>query len=161
MPLATVGSHTYSLSVPFVLVQNDDSAYGDAKGKGDRLEAVRWFVGVLLVCVLLAGGSSSSGDRIAFVSDRDGDDEILVMNADGTEVRQLTDNDDKDWVPSWSPGGDRIAFMSARGGDWEIFVMNADGTEARQLTDNDDSDTGPSWSPGGDRIVFTSNRDGD
>ena len=49
---------------------------------------MRRFVGVLLVCVLLAGcGGGSSGDRIAFTSDRDGDPEIFVMNADGTKVR--------------------------------------------------------------------------
>jgi Tol biopolymer transport system component len=91
---------------------------------------MRRFVGVLLACLLLAGcGGGSSGDRIAFMSDRDGDDEIFVMNTDGTEVRQLTDNDDSDWDPSWSPNGKRIAFKSARDGDWEIFVMNADGTD--------------------------------
>ena len=93
---------------------------------------MRRFVGALLVCALLAGYSSgSSGDRIAFVSDRDGDSEIFVMNADGTEVRQLTDNDDWDWntYPSWSPDGDRIVFANDRDGDWEIFVMNADGTD--------------------------------
>ena len=55
--------------------------------------------------------------------------EIFVMDADGTDVRQLTDNDHGDWDPSWSPDGDHIAFTGRRGGPQEeIFVMEADGT---------------------------------
>ena len=91
---------------------------------------MRRFVGVLLACVLLGGcGGGSSGDRISFTSRRDGDAEIFVMNADGTDVRQLTDNDDGEWNSSWSPDGDHIAFDSTRYGSNEIFVMNADGTD--------------------------------
>ena len=65
------------------------------------------------------------------------------MNADGTEVRQLTDNDDNR-SPAWSPDGARIAFNSGRYGyNFAIFVMNADGTEVHQLTDHDDDDFYP------------------
>jgi Tol biopolymer transport system component len=83
---------------------------------------------VLLACVLLAGcGGGSEDSKIAFESDRDGDSEIFVMNADGTGVTQLTDNDDGDWDPAWSPNGDKITFYGDRDGDSEIFVMNLDG----------------------------------
>jgi len=89
---------------------------------------MRRFVGVLLACVLLAGcGGGSEDSKIAFHSDRDGDEEIFVMNADGTGVTQLTDNDDGDWHPAWSPNGMKIAFESDRDGNNEIFVMNLDG----------------------------------
>ena len=89
---------------------------------------MRRFVGVLLACVLLAGcGGGSEDSKIAFHSDRDGADEIFVMNADGTGVTQLTDNDDGDWDPAWSPNGMKIAFESDRDGNNEIFVMNLDG----------------------------------
>ena len=118
----------------------------------------------VLACVAIGagcGGSGESGDLIAFESDRDGDYEVFVMNPDGTEVRQLTDNDDGDYFPVWSPDGKRIAFASDRDGDWEIFVMNTDGTEVRQLTDNDDDDGTPAWSPDGKRTAFTSGRYGD
>jgi len=99
-------------------------------------------------------GGDESGDLIAFHSDRDGDWEIFVMNADGTDVRQLTDNDDRDEFPAWSPDGKHIAFTSDRDGDTEIFVMNADGTDVRQLTDNDGSNLDPAWSPDGEHIAF-------
>ena len=90
---------------------------------------MKWLIAVL-ACVAVAGcgGGGESGDLIAFDSGRDGDHEIFVMNADGTEVRQLTDNDTVDGRPAWSPDGTRIAFQSDRYGDAEVFVMNADGT---------------------------------
>ncbi len=53
---------------------------------------------------------SPDGRRIAFESDRDGNDEIYVMNADGSGVTRLTDNDAIDRSPAWSPDGRRIAF---------------------------------------------------
>ncbi len=96
---------------------------------------MRRFVGVLLACVLLAGcGGGSEDGKIAFMSDRDGDLEIFVMNADGTGVTQLTDNDDvDDEAPAWSPNGMKIAFQSLRDGDYEVFVMDADGSNVVSL----------------------------
>ncbi len=97
-------------------------------------------------------------DRIAFVSDRDGDEEIYVMNADGSGVEQLTFNDSDDRYPAWSPDGSRIVFASERENDadmYDIYVMNADGSGVEQLTD-DCSNYAPAWSPDGDRIAFTS-----
>jgi Tol biopolymer transport system component len=78
----------------------------------------------------LASGSGSG--RIAFVSDRDGNNEIYVMNADGTGLTRLTDAGAG--YPAWSPDGSRIAFTSARDGHPNIYVMNADGTGVTQLT---------------------------
>ena len=108
----------------------------------------------------VAVGDIASLGRIAFVSGRDGDSEIYVMNADGSGVSRLTDNPGRDWNPRWSPDGGRIAFTSDRDGDSEIYVMNADGSGVSRLTDNSADDHNPSWSPDGGRIAFNSDRDG-
>ena len=135
---------------------------------------MKWLIAVL-ACVAMGaacGGGNESrdlfvrnnemGGLIAFHSDRAGDFEIFVMNPDGTEVRQLTDNDDMDAGPVWSPDDTRIAFVSDRAGDGEVYVMNADGTEVRQLTNNTNGWSGdPSWSPDGTHIAYTSYIGGD
>jgi len=108
---------------------------------------------------------SPDGAKIAFVSQRDENYEIYVMNADGSEKKRLT-NDANDngrfWGRfSWSPDGEKIAFESARYGDpnSEIYVMNTDGGGNKTLTSNSDYDGGPSWSPDGKKIAFESHRD--
>lgn len=104
---------------------------------------------------------SPDGGRIAFQSYRDGDADIYVMDANGSGVVQLTENDKLDWFPSWSPDGEHIAFASERDGDHaEIYVMKADGTGIERLTDDEQSNIQPVWSPDGGRIAFVSGRDG-
>ena len=88
---------------------------------------------------------SPDGQQIAFTSSRDGDDEIFAVNVDGSNLRQLTDNNAKDTSSAWSADGLQIVFSSDRDGDWEIYVMNADGSDVRQLTDNDVVDESPAW----------------
>ena len=81
-------------------------------------------------------------------------DEIYVMDADGSDQTQLTDNEALDESPSWSPDGEKIAFTNLRG----VYVMNAeDGSDVTRFTDGGD----PSWSPDGEKIAFTSIRDVD
>src|SRR3989442_10169060 len=78
--------------------------------------------------------SQSGSGRIAFVSNRDGNTEIYVKNADGTGLTRLTNNPAVDDYPAWSPDGSRIAFTSTRDGHYNIYVMNADGTGVTRLT---------------------------
>lgn len=99
---------------------------------------------------------SPDGQRITFVSQRDGIDEIYVMNADGSSQTRLTDDPGYDGFPTWSPDGRHIAFRSDRDGDHDIYVINADGSNERPLTDNPRDDFEPAWSPDGRRIVFQS-----
>ena len=100
-------------------------------------------------------------DKIAFWSNRDGNDEIYVMNADGSGQTRLTNNPASDVRPAWSPDGTKIAFESYRDGNEEIYVMNADGSGQTRLTNNPGPDWTPAWSPDGTKIAFTSSRDSD
>ena len=103
---------------------------------------------------------SPDGKRIAFYSERDGNAEIYVMNADGTAVTRLTNSTADEGYPSWSPDGKRIAFMR-RTGRTELFTMNADGSDQKPLLTVDKGDAiDPRWSPDGARIVFVHMPDG-
>jgi hypothetical protein len=104
---------------------------------------------------------SPDGSRIAFASDRGGNDmDIYVMQADGTGVTQLTSASQGDWTPAWSPDGSRIAFTSYRTGNGDIYTMNPDGSGLAQLTFSPELDHWPAWSPDGTAIAFESKRDG-
>jgi WD40 repeat protein/uncharacterized membrane protein YdcZ (DUF606 family) len=98
--------------------------------------------------------------KITFISDRDGNDEIYIMNVDGSEQTRLTNNTAEDWWPCFSPDRSKIAFMSNRDGNYEIYIMNVNGSEQKNLTNNPKSDSVPSFSPDGSKIVFESDRDG-
>src|SRR5437667_6655635 len=111
-------------------------------------------VGTILV------GQAVSNGKIAFVSDRDGNNEIYTMNPDGTGVKRLTVNAASDLSPAWSPDGTKIAFSTNRDGNDEIYTINADGTGVTRLTSNTHSDLNPAWSPDGTKIADQRNRDG-
>jgi TolB protein len=115
---------------------------------------------------------SPDGSKIAFVSGRDGNPEIYVMDADGASAARLTENDSTDGSPTWSPDGRQIAFVRYlpvvtfdRNGEEvvhahnaELFVMSADGGGQRRLTFNEVQDIAPSWSPDGSKIAFVRSR---
>ncbi len=105
---------------------------------------------------------SPGGDRLAFVSDSDGSADIWVVDREGREAANLSEDSAKDNCPAWSPDGEWIAFASVRDSPyWELYVMRADGSELRRLTWWEDaSDLWPSWSPDGSRLAFASKRDG-
>jgi TolB protein len=90
---------------------------------------------------------SPDGTRIAFSSTREhsGNTEIYVMNADGSNLRRLTNNPAIDTTPTWSPTGTQIAFTSDRRGPAQIWIMSADGLSQQPLT-SEYTDR-PTWSP--------------
>ena len=92
--------------------------------------------------------------QIAFASNRDGNGEIYVMDADGNNQIRLTHHPAGDSSPSWSPNGHRIAFVSNRnGGNYQIYVMDSNGKNVRRLTEGV-YDGYPAWSPDGQTIAF-------
>jgi hypothetical protein len=150
---------------------NGQLAYESALPAGPTLFSLQPFTGPLDADVRLSHlrppsrqpAWSADGRRIAFVTGRDGNREIYVMNADGTDQTRLTTNPASDSYPTWSPGPSgsaRIAFTSTRDGDREIYVMDADGTDQTRLTFSAGVDQRPDWHPRGARIAFESARDG-
>jgi Tol biopolymer transport system component len=103
---------------------------------------------------------------IAFHSNREGNNEIYVMNPDGSEQTRLTENTADDQRPDISPNGNQIVFSSRRmtdtnpTGDFELFIMNADGSDVTQLTFNTAVDSWARWSPNGKWIAFHSDAGG-
>ena len=106
---------------------------------------------------------SPDGSKIVFRSlRRDGNDQIYVINSDGSNLVRLTDNPGENSAPVWSPDGSRIGFMSnllAPSDPKQIFmyVMGADGSNPQRLGPPDG--VSPRWSPDGSQIVFVKNKD--
>jgi Tol biopolymer transport system component len=112
-------------------------------------------------------------EKIVFASDRTtgtgvtnptGEDEIFVMNPDGTQLKQLTFNTAADFSPTHSPDGQKIVFTSSdvqstnTQGDREAYLMKADGSGQQNITNTAAGieDSQPGFSPGGKKIAFKS-----
>jgi TolB protein len=138
-------------------------------GDGMRTQASLSVLVVALLVLLIRSGDAvphlagaaypGANGLIAFTSTADGDAEIYVMNADGSNVTRLTDNADDDTNPDWSPDGTQMAFTRYDGMNSHIWVMDASGSGQTQLTAIGDNEE-PTWSPDGLRIAFDTNRNG-
>jgi Tol biopolymer transport system component len=103
-----------------------------------------------------ADPDTSGADRLAFVSDRDGGQDLYVIDVIRATTTRLTKG--QRWIdqPSWAPDGSRLAFAATAGAASSIFVVNADGTGLRRLAAGRD----PAWSPDGTRIAFAATQGG-
>jgi Tol biopolymer transport system component len=104
-------------------------------------------------------GASPDDAQLVFQSNRNGKDQVFVLDMDDGAIRQLTDLPGGAESPVFSPDGKSIVFAAYVGeGNNDVFVMNADGSGIRQLTDGPGYDGHPHWSADGGRVVFNSDR---
>jgi TolB protein len=96
---------------------------------------------------------SPDGSQIVFNSDRDGDQQLYVMGADGSGVKRISFGQGRYATPVWSPRGDLIAFTRFGGGSFAIGVMHPDGTGERILSESFYVE-GPTFAPNGRVIMF-------
>ena len=100
---------------------------------------------------------SPDGRRIVYVSNRSGIDDVWIINSDGTDNINLTNNPASvDSAPRFSPDGRQIAFASLRDGDAEIYMMDVDGNNVEQVTHNEVHDMSPTWDRTGLFLVYSS-----
>ena len=98
---------------------------------------------------------SSNGTRIAFESNRTGNEEIWTSNADGSRPLQLTSlGNSYAGSPRWSPDDRQIAFDSNAAGKWDIYVISSEGGKPVRFTQASGSNSRPSWSHDGKWIYY-------
>ncbi len=108
---------------------------------------------------------SPDGRFIAFVSTRDGNPEIYVMDSEGQDQVRLTINEAGDWHPAWLPNGKAFVFTSDRSGNNDLYLMEVSDLQRpslkAQLTTDPADDRDPATGPGPEAIIlFLSDRDG-
>lgn len=107
-----------------------------------------------------AGSWSPDGERLAFITFAEGDNELAIWNVESDEIETSIAIEDVPAMrnPSWSPDGERIAFSGIQGGLSDLYVLDLDTREVEQLTNDRYAYLKPSWSPDGEELVFTTDR---
>ena len=99
---------------------------------------------------------SPDGDRIAFDTTRDSNQDVFAMDVDGSNLDRLTTHPAGDADPNWAPTADALAFTSTRDGEDAVYRMEPDGAAQTRLTGlGAGGSRQPAWSPDGTRIVFS------
>lgn len=105
-----------------------------------------------------------NGDILAFSSNRNGWWDLYLLDLTSEELKQVTNSQDYEGAPSWSPDGRWLAYESylPDTGSLEIFIRSLDGIQDPiQLTNDTGADFSPAWSPLGRQIAFVSTRSGE
>jgi uncharacterized membrane protein len=95
--------------------------------------------------------------RIAFASNRDGDYEVYTADAAGSDVTQVTANEESEYDPRWSPDGTGLLFVSFRDGEAELYTVASEGGNPINLSRNATMDerAGATWSPDGAQVLYS------
>lgn len=124
-------------------------------------------LGIGLVALLLeisaaaAPGPANDESRLAFAAYRRGQWDLFSLTADGSDLRQLTNDRFEETDPAFSPDGTRLAFASRREQNWDLYILDLTTGEETRLTNHPAYDGAPSWSPDGRQLAFESYRAGD
>ncbi len=110
--------------------------------------------------VPILSAPSQVGNLIVYTCFANGSDEVCLMNADGSDQRQLTSDPATDWYAALSPDGQTIVFSTRRDGQFELYTMDLKGANLKRLTQNHGDNYAPAYSPDGRRIVFVSTAGG-
>ncbi len=103
---------------------------------------------------------SPDGKRVAFLSNRSGNNDIWLIPIDGGPARQLTTHTASDADPSWSRDGKKIAFTSLReDSKGDIWVLDLESGKETRTTDSRAAESHPSWFPDGKKIVFSRSKE--
>jgi len=137
---STYGQITFApgeiLKTITVLIKGDTRFELDEKFSLD-LQEKSYVVGVKhpmpVATIINDDAMLSSGGKIAFVSNRDGNNEIYLMSADGSSQTNLTNSPENDVEPSWHPNAPKVVFVRRGANGGFIYVMNDDGSEAEAL----------------------------
>jgi Tol biopolymer transport system component len=130
-----------------------------------RIRVALAFISLVSMLVLVAPANAAFpgvNGKIAFYSNRSGNNEIYTIDPDGNGLTQITNGSSVrgSGDPKWSPDGKKFVFHSATSeGFFDVFTMNADGTNQVNLTNSPTTTDGaPGWSPDGRKIVFASDQ---
>ena len=103
---------------------------------------------------------SSAADTITYMSYREGDPKVYLMNIETGQREMVSNFPGMSFSPRFSPDGQRVIFSLQRGGSSNLFEMDLRSKATTRLTDTPVIDTAPSYSPDGSRICFESDRGG-
>ena len=120
------------------------------------MKLIFYGLSALLVLGIYSGAlaKAPATAKIVFTSNRDGNSEIYIMNPDGSEQVNLTQNGAPDYHPVWSPTGEEILFVSNRDGGADLYLMKADGTQVRKVFRKSVRREHPAWSPDGEQLAY-------
>ncbi|HUU36749.1 MAG TPA: Tol-Pal system beta propeller repeat protein TolB [Candidatus Desulfaltia sp.] len=107
----------------------------------------------------LSGEKPIFTSKIVFVSDRDGNDELYMMDYDGQNQARLTFNTLRDYMPSWSPDGKTIAYTSYKNLNAGLYLLNLEAGKVTAVSTRG-TNFSPSFSPDGKKLAFCSTMDG-
>jgi TolB protein len=112
------------------------------------------------IMIRFTGEPGIAQTKIAFVSRRNGNKELFVMDQDGSNIRQLTNDRSIILSPAWSPDGREIAVTSYRDRNPDVVAVGLNGNGRRPLSQQQGLNSAPAWAPDGSRIALTLSKDG-